>query len=95
MHDGSHLWVASSASSRKFANVRQIDSLAVDGGAAHSPYVALPRTTVVDDVSAHLDVIDAFARKYGGYDVADESGYGALVLLRLTITRWLLKDAAE
>jgi general stress protein 26 len=96
VHDETHLWVASSPASRKVANVRlnkQV-SLALDGSAARSPYVALARAEVVEDMSDHSDVVARFARKYGGYDVS-KSDAGPLVLMRLTISRWLLDGSVQ
>jgi nitroimidazol reductase NimA-like FMN-containing flavoprotein (pyridoxamine 5'-phosphate oxidase superfamily) len=97
VHDRTHLWVASSPSSRKVANVRHNDqvSLALDGSAAHAPYVALARAEIVADLTGQPDVVAAIARKYGGYDVSAGSGTGPLVLMRLTITRWLLDGSVQ
>ncbi|BAL88527.1 putative pyridoxamine 5'-phosphate oxidase-related protein [Actinoplanes missouriensis 431] len=96
VHDEAGLWVASSPSSRKIANVRLNDqvSLAVDGSGGE-PLVALAGADILDDVPDHPRVVANFARKYGGFDITTESYSGPLVLLRLTITRWLLEGSAQ
>jgi nitroimidazol reductase NimA-like FMN-containing flavoprotein (pyridoxamine 5'-phosphate oxidase superfamily) len=96
VHDETCLWVASPSSSRKVMNVRLNDrvSLAIDGSAPRS-LVALTRAEIVDEVSEYPGVVESFARKYGGFDITVESVGGPLVLLRLTITRWLLDGSTQ
>jgi hypothetical protein len=94
-HDEDTIWVASSASSRKVANVTLNDqvTIAIDGSAPHS-LVAQTRAEI-DDMSQHPGAVAGFARKYNGFDITDESSTGPLVLIRLTITRWLLDGSAQ
>ncbi len=94
-HDESGFWVASSPTSRKFANMTQNDqvSLAIDGSAA-TPLVAQARAEVVGDPAQQPRVVTAFARKYGGFDITAESYAGSPVLLRLVFSRWLLDASA-
>jgi nitroimidazol reductase NimA-like FMN-containing flavoprotein (pyridoxamine 5'-phosphate oxidase superfamily) len=95
-HDEDSIWVTSSASSRKVANVRLNDqvTIAIDGSAPHS-LVAQTRAEIIDDMSEHPGAIASFARKFNGFDITDESTAGPLVLMRLTITRWLLDGSAQ
>ncbi|MEU0239500.1 pyridoxamine 5'-phosphate oxidase family protein [Nocardiopsis sp. NPDC006198] len=96
VHDEDSIWVTSSVSSRKVANVRLNDrvTVAIDGSAPHS-LVAQTRAEIIDDMSEHPGVVAGFARKFGGFDITDESIAGPLVLLRLTVTRWLLDGSAQ
>ncbi|MEV0900890.1 pyridoxamine 5'-phosphate oxidase family protein [Actinoplanes sp. NPDC049802] len=96
VHDEADLWVASSPSSRKVANVRSNDqvSLAIDGSGGE-PLVAQARVDILDELPQYPGVVASFARKYGGFDITTESYSGPLVLLRLSITRWLLDGSAQ
>jgi nitroimidazol reductase NimA-like FMN-containing flavoprotein (pyridoxamine 5'-phosphate oxidase superfamily) len=96
IHDEDSIWVTSSASSRKVANVRLNDqvTIAIDGSAPHS-LVVQTRAEIIDDMSEHPGAVASFARKFSGFDITDESIAGPLVLMRLTITRWLLDGSAQ
>jgi PPOX class probable F420-dependent enzyme len=94
--DDDSLWVASGTSARKVANVRHNDqvSIAVDGSAPQT-LVAQTRAEIVDEIAQYPDVVESFARKYHGFDITDDSNDGPLVLMRLTITRWLLDGSTQ
>jgi nitroimidazol reductase NimA-like FMN-containing flavoprotein (pyridoxamine 5'-phosphate oxidase superfamily) len=91
VHNEADVWVASSPTSRKVANVRSNDqvSMAIDGSDPR-PLVALARAEVLDDPAEHPGVAADYARKYRGFDVTTQSLSAPLVLMRLSITRWLL-----
>ncbi|MCS5714174.1 hypothetical protein NVV95_06365 [Herbiconiux sp. CPCC 205716] len=79
-----------------FSSVRPDNrvSIAIDGSAPES-LVALAVVEVFDDVNGHSSVAAAFARKYDGFDIADVSVAGPLVLMRVRITRWLLDGSPQ
>lgn len=96
VHDEDCIWVASSPSSRKVANVSRNDrvAIAVDGSAPRT-LVAQTRVDLLDDPEEHPGIVADYARKYSGYDITDHSVAGQLVLMRLTITRWLLDGSVQ
>jgi nitroimidazol reductase NimA-like FMN-containing flavoprotein (pyridoxamine 5'-phosphate oxidase superfamily) len=96
VHDEDNLWVASPASSRKIANVRQNDrvTLAVDGSAPES-LVAMGRAEIIETFDDRWFATGAFARKYDGFDITAVSVAGPLVLMRIVITRWLLDGSPQ
>jgi hypothetical protein len=95
VHDNTHLWVASSSTSRKVVNVRSNPqvALAIDGSAPRT-LVAQARAETLDVVE-HPYVVAGFAEKYHGFDITAESVARSLVLMRLTITRWLLDGSPQ
>lgn len=96
VHDEDSIWVASSPSSRKVANVNRNDrvAIAIDGSTPRT-LVAQTRVDLLDDPEEHLSIVARYARKYSGYDITDHSVAGQLVLMRLTITRWLLDGSVQ
>jgi PPOX class probable F420-dependent enzyme len=96
VHDGTELWVASSPTSRKVKNVRGNDrvSVAIDSSAPNS-LVAQARAEILDELDALPEIVEAFATKYDGFDITDTYGSGPLVLMRLSIMRWLLDGSPQ
>ncbi|WP_298457615.1 pyridoxamine 5'-phosphate oxidase family protein [uncultured Cellulomonas sp.] len=96
IHDDESIWVASAPSSRKVANVSRNDrvAIAIDGSAPRT-LVAQTSVELIDDPEEHPSIVAGYARKYSGYDLTDHSVAGPLVLMRLTITRWLLDGSAQ
>jgi PPOX class probable F420-dependent enzyme len=96
VHDEDSIWVAGSPTSRRARNVRANDqvSIAVDGSAPYS-LVAEARAEIIDDPSKHPHAVASYALKYSGFDITDESVAGPLVLMRLTIDRWLLDGSVQ
>jgi general stress protein 26 len=90
VHDENDLWVASSSTSAKVWNIRHHNevSVAIDGSASR-PLVALGRASILE-VHKHPDVAWSFAEKYHGFDITVGSVAESLILVRLSITRWLL-----
>jgi nitroimidazol reductase NimA-like FMN-containing flavoprotein (pyridoxamine 5'-phosphate oxidase superfamily) len=96
VHDEDSIWVASSPSSRKIANVSRNDrvAIAIDGSAPRT-LAAQTKVELLDDPEEHPGIVASYARKYSGYDLTDHSVAGPLVLMRLTITRWLLDGSVQ
>lgn len=85
------LWFTTSAAAHK-AELMLADgrvSLAFDASADGGGAVAEGRAEVLE-VDARPDVIAAFAEKYHGWDAADPSQWGARILVRVGVDRWLL-----
>lgn len=84
-------WIASSTVNVKVGNLGHDPrvSVAIDGSGA-TPHVAEGRALVHDPIQIRPDLITAFAKKYDGWDAADESQDGPRVLIEVVIDRWLL-----
>ena len=85
------IWVASGARNRKVINLTGDPraSIAIDGSHP-SPLVAQARATVVELADVPPLVVEGLAKKYGGWDVHDNSVDGHRVALKMPIDKWLL-----
>ena len=85
------IWIATGRRNVKVANVRSDSrvSIAIDGSAA-APFVAEGGAELVDVAATDRVVVAAFAEKYDGWDIADESVDGPRVVVKVVVSRWLL-----
>ncbi|ANY06065.1 pyridoxamine 5'-phosphate oxidase family protein [Pseudonocardia sp. HH130630-07] len=86
-------WIGCARHSVKARNVGACPqvALALEGGDA--PVVAEGRA-VLWTTGFPAAVVGAFARKYGGWDVATDDGTGPRVLVEVPTERWLLRGVA-
>lgn len=89
---GQTWWVSTAARNVKVRNVI--------GDARVSVAVPRPGAPIVAEGSASIhrsgwpvDVVDAFAAKYNGWDVSDDSQDGPRVLIQILTARWLVPPA--
>ena len=89
--DEESIWVATGRRNVKAANMRsdQRVSIAVDGS-ADAPLVAEGGAELMDVAATSRAVVAAFAEKYDGWDIGDESVDGARVVVKVSVSRWLL-----
>ena len=89
--DEKSIWIATGHRNVKVANVRSDPrvSIAIDGSAA-APLVAEGNAELMDVAATDRGVVAAFAEKYDGWDIGDESVDGARVVVRVIVSRWLL-----
>ena len=89
--DEKAIWIATGRRNVKVTNVRADPrvSIAVDGS-ADAPLVAEGRAELMDVAATSRAVVAAFAEKYDGWDIGDESVDGARVVVRVKVSRWLL-----
>jgi len=89
--DEKDIWIATGRRNVKVANVRADPrvSIAVDGSAA-APLVAEGRAELVEVAATSRAVVAAFAEKYDGWDIGDESVDGPRVVVKVKVSRWLL-----
>ena len=85
-------WIASSTANVKVHNIARDPrvALAVDGTGTQ-PHVAEGRATVHPRIQDFPHLVALLARKYGGWDAADENQDGSRVLLEVPVGRWLLR----
>ncbi|WP_411701047.1 pyridoxamine 5'-phosphate oxidase family protein [Conyzicola sp.] len=85
------IWIGSAATNVKVRNLAADSrvSVAIDGS-GFTPQVAQGRARIHRDLATFPDVLSLFARKYRGWDVADEATDGERVLLQISVDRWLL-----
>lgn len=88
-------WIASSGANVKVRNILRDPrvSIAIDG-TGQAPAVAEGSASVHQDIDAYPELIEAFARKYSGWDATDEAQDGPRVLLEVPVARWLLSSTA-
>jgi PPOX class probable F420-dependent enzyme len=89
--DEDAIWIATGRRNVKAANVRSDPrvSIAVDGS-ADAPLVAEGKAELMDVAATDHAVVAAFAEKYNGWDIADEAVDGPRVVVKVTVSRWLL-----
>lgn len=85
------IWIASAAKNVKVRNIAADSriSFAIDGSGPE-PRVAQGRALIHRDLASFPEAISLLAKKYGGWDVTDETADGQRVLLEIPIDRWLL-----
>ena len=89
--DETAIWIATGRRNVKVANVRADPrvSIAVDGS-ADAPLVAEGKAELMDVAATDRVVVAAFAEKYDGWDIGDESVDGPRVVVKVIVSRWLL-----
>ena len=85
------IWIATGRRNVKAANMRSEPrvSIAVDGS-ADAPLVAEGKAELMDVAATSRAVVAAFAEKYDGWDIGDESVDGPRVVVKVIVSRWLL-----
>jgi PPOX class probable F420-dependent enzyme len=85
------VWVVSAIKNVKVRNVRNDPrvSVAIDGS-ANAPLVAQGTTELVPVQQVDGTITSAFAGKYNGWNITDESPDGERVVLKIKPDRWLL-----
>ena len=85
------IWVASAATNVEVRNLAADSrvSFAIDGSGTN-PQVAQGRALIHRDLTLFPDALTLSARKYRGWDVADEPADGQRVLVEISVDRWLL-----
>jgi PPOX class probable F420-dependent enzyme len=92
--DAGTWWIGCNAQSVKVRNcrVRPAVALALEGGRV--PIVA-EGVASVSIAEFPGEIVAAFARKYGGWDVATDDGTGVRALIEVPTSRWLLRGVAQ
>jgi len=90
--DGEVISVATAARNAKVRNLRGDPrvGVAIDGTAA-APLVAQGVASASPLGETLAGIAEAFARKYDGWDIRDESVDGERVLVKIRVERWLLR----
>lgn len=90
VESGGDFWVGTARSNVKVRNVERDGRVALAFiGSAGSPNVAEGTASIVAVSSGAQEVRDAFAAKYEGWDVSDESVDGPRVLIRIVVRKWM------
>ncbi|TQM43831.1 pyridoxamine 5'-phosphate oxidase family protein [Pseudonocardia cypriaca] len=92
--EGGTWWIGCNANSVKARNcrLRAAVSLALEDGRV--PVVAEGRA-MVRATGFPKHIVDAFARKYDGWDIQADDGAGARALIEVATSRWLLRGVAQ
>jgi hypothetical protein len=92
--DGGTWWIGCNANSVKARNCRSRAAVALALEDGRTPVVA-EGLAVVLVANFPREIVDAFARKYDGWDVLADDGTGARALIEVTTIRWLLRGVAQ
>lgn len=90
--ESSHLRVRTGLRNVKARNVKNDSRVtaAIDG-TSDAPLVAQGTAHLMDLAAADSSFTEAFSQKYEGWDVHDTSVDGPRVLLKIIVSRWLLR----
>ncbi len=92
VYESNHLWVGTGLRNVKVRNVRNDSrvSAAIDG-TSDASLVAEGTAQLIDPAAVGASVTEAFSHKYDGWDVLDTAIDGPRVLVKITVSRWLLR----